>query len=122
MDQRRLGRVGLVAQVADVSTTRPWEESTRRQESDQWGADLYPESDRVIVDAVGAVAERRGVSRAQVALAWLLHQPVVTSPIVGVTRMGHLTDAVAAVDLVLSADELAELEAGYLPRAVSGHA
>ncbi|WP_166135824.1 aldo/keto reductase [Nocardioides ochotonae] len=101
--------------------TRPWEETTRRLESDTWGADLYPESDRTIVEAVGAVAERRGVSRAQVALAWLLHQPVVTSPIVGVTRMGHLTDAVAAVDLELSADELAELSAGYVPHAVAGH-
>ena len=100
---------------------RPWDESTRRLETDAWGAELYPESDRVIVDAVGALAERRGVSRAQVALAWLLHQPVVTSPIVGVTKMSHLTDALAAVDLELSADELAELSAGYVPHPVAGH-
>ncbi|NPC98706.1 aldo/keto reductase [Nocardioides sp. zg-DK7169] len=100
---------------------RPWDETTRRLESDRFGAELYPESDRAVVDAVGAVAERLGVPRAQVALAWLLHQPVVTSPIVGVTRMQHLTDAVAAVDLELSADDLAELAAGYVPHAVAGH-
>jgi aryl-alcohol dehydrogenase (NADP+) len=70
---------------------------------------------------VARVSERRGASRAQVALAWLLAQPVVTSPIVGVTKPEHLTDAVAAVDLVLSDDELEELGAGYVPHSIAGH-
>jgi aryl-alcohol dehydrogenase (NADP+) len=74
------------------------------------------------VETVANVAERLGVSRAQVGLAWLLHQPVVTAPIVGVTRLTHLTDAIAAVDLELSSEDLAELGAGYRPHPVSGHA
>ena len=68
-----------------------------------------------------AIAERRRVAPAQVALAWLLAQPAVTSPIVGVTKLEHLTDAVAAVDLVLTDDELAELGDDYVPHAVAGH-
>ena len=68
-----------------------------------------------------AIAERRGVSPAQVALAWLLAQPAVTSPIVGITRPEHLGDAVAAVDLALTDDELDELGADYVPHAVAGH-
>jgi aryl-alcohol dehydrogenase (NADP+) len=70
---------------------------------------------------VYAVAERHGVSRAQVALAWLLAQPGVTSPIVGITKPEHLTDAVASVDLELSPDEIAELGADYTPRGIAGH-
>jgi aryl-alcohol dehydrogenase (NADP+) len=102
--------------------TRDWDEATARSETDQFGKTLYRDEDRAIVDAVGRVAARRGVPRAQVALAWLLHQPVVTSPIVGVTKPHHLSDAVAAVDLDLSRDELEELGAGYEPHAVAGHA
>ena len=79
------------------------------------------DEDRAIVDQVAAVAERRGLPRAQVALAWLLHQPVVSSPIVGVTKPQHLADAVAAVDVELSTDELDDLGAGYVPHAVAGH-
>jgi aryl-alcohol dehydrogenase (NADP+) len=75
-----------------------------------------------VVETVAEVARRRGVSRAQVALAWLLHQPVVTSPIVGVTKPHHLSDAVAAVDLELSPEELEELSTGYVPHPVAGHA
>ena len=63
------------------------------------------EANQKIVDTVAAIANERGVSRAQIALAWLLHKPAVTAPIVGVTRPEHLTDAVAAVDLSLSEDE-----------------
>jgi aryl-alcohol dehydrogenase-like predicted oxidoreductase len=101
--------------------TREWDAVTDRAETDEFGKTLYGEGDRVIVDAVGAVADRRGVSRAQVAMAWLLSRPAVTSPIVGATKLHHLTDAVAAVELELSADEVAELEAGYRPHAISGH-
>ena len=102
--------------------TRGWDEETARSETDQFGKSLYGDEDRPVVDAVTAVAERRGVPRARVALAWLLHQPVVTSPIIGVTKPHHLADAVAAVDLVLSEEELEELQAGYVPHAVAGHA
>jgi len=102
--------------------TRGWDEETARSETDQFGKSLYGDEDRPVVDAVTAVAERRGVPRARVALAWLLHQPVVTSPIIGVTKPHHLADAVAAVDLVLSEEELEELQAGYVPHPVAGHA
>ena len=102
--------------------TRDWDEETARSESDEFGSRLYRDEDRAIVDAVARVASARGVSRAQVALAWLLHQPVVTSPIVGVTKPHHLADAVAAVDVSLSSSELEELGAGYEPHAVAGHA
>ncbi|MGZ6745684.1 MAG: aldo/keto reductase, partial [Nocardioides sp.] len=101
--------------------TRDWDTSTARAETDEFGGTLYRDEDATIVDTVAAVAERRGVSRAQVALAWVMAQPTVVSPIVGVTKPHHLDDAVAAVDLVLTDDELAELGAGYEPRAVAGH-
>jgi len=102
--------------------TRDWDAETARSETDQFGATLYRDEDKAIVETVAEVAARRGVSRAQVALAWLLHQPVVTSPIVGVTKPHHLSDAVAAVELELSPGELEELSAGYVPRPVAGHA
>jgi aryl-alcohol dehydrogenase-like predicted oxidoreductase len=101
---------------------RPWGETTRRSETDAFGKRLYDvsASDRAIVDRVGEVAERRGVPRAQVALAWLLHQPVVTAPIVGTSRPEQLADAVAAVELTLSDDEVALLEEPYTPHPVVG--
>ncbi|MFC0552765.1 aldo/keto reductase [Planotetraspora thailandica] len=103
--------------------TRDWDATTRRSESDQFGSRLYrqaEESDRRIADAVGAIAKGRGVPRAQVALAWLHHQPAVTAPIVGVTKIEHLADAVASVDLRLDAEELARLEENYAPHAPEG--
>jgi aryl-alcohol dehydrogenase-like predicted oxidoreductase len=102
--------------------TRDWSASTERSETDQFGQTLYDEGDRAIVDQVAAVAEARGVPRAQVALAWVLHQPAVTAPIVGASKPGHLADAVAAVDLELTGDELAQLEAPYTPHPVAGFA
>jgi aryl-alcohol dehydrogenase (NADP+) len=101
--------------------TRDWDASTARTQSDEFGSKLYRDEDRVIVEKVAEVAQRRGVARAQVALAWLLAQPAVTSPIVGITRPGHLADAVAAVDLVLSEDEISELGEPYVPHAIAGH-
>ncbi len=100
---------------------RPWDTETARTETDEFGGSLYREEDASVVGRVARVAERRGVSMAQVALAWLLAQPVVTSPIIGATRLSHLTEAVEAVDLELGADEVAELGEGYLPHAVAGH-
>ncbi|GAB1509662.1 aldo/keto reductase [Actinophytocola sp. KF-1] len=103
--------------------TRDWDATTERSANDNFGSTLYrqaEEADRRVAAAVAAVAAERGVSRAQVALAWLLHQPAVTAPIVGVTKPHHLADAVAAVDLRLSAEELARLEADYVPHHPEG--
>jgi aryl-alcohol dehydrogenase (NADP+) len=115
--------VGIIpwSPLARGRLARAWDATTSRSETDEWGASLYRDEDARVVEKVQAVAERHGVSRAQVALAWLLAQPGVTSPIVGVTQPEHLTDAVAAVDLVLSDDEVAELGADYVPRGIAGH-
>jgi 1-deoxyxylulose-5-phosphate synthase len=76
-------------------------------------------ADRHVIDAVGAVAEARGLPRAQVALAWLLHQPGITAPIIGATRPAHLEDAVAALSVTLSPEERAALENPYVPHGPS---
>jgi aryl-alcohol dehydrogenase-like predicted oxidoreductase len=99
--------------------TRAWDETSARSETDKYGAGLYrqaEESDRAIVDAVAAIANQRGVSRAQVALAWVRQQPAVTAPIIGATKQHHLDDAVASLALELNDDELATLAAPYSPR------
>src|SRR3954451_10124599 len=89
--------------------TRDWDETTSRSESDQFGRTLYLEGDKEIVDAVAQVAADRGVSRAQVALAWVMANPTVDAPIVGATKPHHLDDAVAAVELELTDEELERL-------------
>jgi aryl-alcohol dehydrogenase (NADP+) len=115
--------VGVIpwSPLARGRLTRDWDADTARSETDEFGGTLYRDEDKVVVDTVARVAERLSVPRAQVALAWVMHQPAVTSPIVGVTRPQHLTDAVAAVDLALSDADLEELGAGYVPHAVAGH-
>ena len=115
--------VGVIpwSPLARGRLTRPWDTRTARSQTDEFGSSLYRDEDRTVVERVLAVAERRGVSAAQVALAWLLAQPAVTSPIVGITKPEHLTDAVAAVDLELRDEELAELSADYVPHSVAGH-
>ena len=102
---------------------RPWQaaKSTTRAETDGGYADLlYPaltsDSDHAIIDAVGAVADGRGVTRAQVALAWLHRQPVVTAPLVGANTTAQIDDAVASLEIELTAGELAALEQPYTPR------
>jgi aryl-alcohol dehydrogenase (NADP+) len=100
--------------------TRDWDETTARSETDAFGQRLYTEGDRGIVDRVAEIARDRGISRAQVALAWVLAKPVVTAPIVGVTKDHHLDDAVAAVDVQLTEEEIARLEEPYTPHAVAG--
>lgn len=102
------------------------EKVTTRAQSDDFADRLYAagtfaDGDFAVVDAVGAVAQVRGLPPAQVALAWMLHKPVITAPIVGATKPGHIEDAVAAVGVDLSADELAVLEAPYVPHPVLGH-
>ncbi len=115
--------VGVIpwSPLARGRLTRPWDAQTTRSETDEFGSSLYRDEDAVVVDKVLALAEKRDVAPAQVALAWLLAQPAVTSPIVGVTRPEHLSDAVAAVDLELTGDEVAELGAGYVSRGIAGH-
>jgi 1-deoxyxylulose-5-phosphate synthase len=75
------------------------------------------DSDHAIIDAVGTVAQDRGATRAQIALAWLHHNPVVAAPLVGASKPSHLADAVASLDVELTDDEVAQLEAPYTPRA-----
>ncbi|HVV91580.1 MAG TPA: aldo/keto reductase [Solirubrobacterales bacterium] len=101
--------------------TRPWDAATARTETDEFGATLYRDEDAEIVARTLEVAERLGVPAAQVGLAWLLSNPVVTAPIVGVTKPRHLADAVAAVDLELSDDDIAALEEPYRPHPIAGH-
>lgn len=102
--------------------SREGERRTIRARTDAFGDSLYiPEVDFAVVDRVGEVASERGVPSAQVALAWLLHRPGVTAPIVGATKAEHLDDAVAAEGLSLAPEEIARLEEPYVPHAVSGH-
>lgn len=101
--------------------TRPWDAETARSETDEFGSTLYGADDAQIVARTLEVAERLGTSPAQVGLAWLLSNPAVTSPIVGVTKPQHLTDAVAAVDLDLPDDAIAALEEPYRPHPIAGH-
>jgi aryl-alcohol dehydrogenase-like predicted oxidoreductase len=103
---------------------RAWDEATERTRTDEYGKTLYTasvESDRAITEAVGRVAASRGVSRAQVALAWMLTRPFITAPIVGATKPSHLEDALAALSLELTAEELASLEAPYVPHPIAGY-
>lgn len=103
--------------------TRPWGGDTARAQSDKIQHNLYSkteDSDRAVVAAVERIAGVRGVPMAQVALAWVLAQPDVTAPIVGVSKMRHLDDALAALDLALSADEIAALQTPYVPHPVAG--
>jgi aryl-alcohol dehydrogenase-like predicted oxidoreductase len=103
--------------------TRDWDETSARSETDEFGKSLYAktvEADRRVVERVAEIAARRGVPRAQVALAWLLHKPVVTAPIVGASKPQHLEDAAAAMSLTLSPEEIAALEESYVPHALAG--
>jgi aryl-alcohol dehydrogenase-like predicted oxidoreductase len=106
--------------LARGKLTRDWDDSTARSETDAFGKLLYKDEDRAIVEAVRQVAADRGVPMAQVALAWVLHKPGITSPIVGVTKLPQLEDAIAAEQLVLSEEELKALEAPYTPHATAG--
>ena len=104
---------------------RPWQaaSSTDRAATDEYGKKLYAESaddDRAVVDRLGEVADVREVPRAQIALAWLLSKAVVTAPIIGATRPHHLEDAVAALSVNLSSDEITKLEGPYVPHPIAG--
>jgi len=119
--------VGVIpwSPLARGKLARPWSEQggTKRAETDQFTKKLYKhadEADRAIIEAVGRVASERGVAMAQVAMAWLLAKPGVTAPIVGASKPHHLDDAIAAVSLKLTPDEISALEAPYIPRAAGG--
>jgi aryl-alcohol dehydrogenase-like predicted oxidoreductase len=115
--------VGLIpwSPLARGKLTRDWDDTTARSETDEFGKKLYNEaSDRQIVDAVKEVADQRGVPRAQVALAWVSHNPVVTAPIVGASKASHLEDAVASLEITLTDEEISLLEKPYEPHAVAG--
>jgi aryl-alcohol dehydrogenase-like predicted oxidoreductase len=118
--------VGVIpwSPLARGRLARPWDaEKTKRLETDQFGKTLYAkteDADKSVVDRVGEVAKLRGVPQAQVALAWMLTKPAITAPIVGATKLHHLEDAVAAVELKLTPEEVKRLEEPYVPHAVQG--
>ncbi len=116
--------VGVIpwSPLARGRLTRPWDETSTRSETDEFGKHLYRDGDRVIVDRVRAVAGARGVPPAQVALAWVSRHPAVTAPIVGTTKPHHLTDAMASLDVHLTDEEVASLEEPYAPHEVVGFA
>lgn len=120
--------IGIIpwSPLARGKLARPWgsPSGTDRDRTDETARLLYAASqaaDERVVNAVGAVAQARGLPRAQIALAWLLRQPGVSAPIVGATQLGHLDAAAAALDILLSPEEIARLEADYLPHAVVGY-
>jgi aryl-alcohol dehydrogenase (NADP+) len=94
---------------------------TTRARSDEFAHNMYyQDADFAIVDRVVALAERRGVKPAQIALAWMLHKPGITAPIIGASKMSHLDDAIGALDIALSAEEISSLEEPYQPHPVLG--
>ncbi len=121
----RLEGIGVIpwSPLARGRLTRDWDTQSARAETDAFGRGLYAktaDADRRVVEALTAVAAARGVPRAQVALAWLLQKSVISAPIVGATRLEQLDDAVAALALTLTPDEVVALEAPYVPHAVVG--
>jgi aryl-alcohol dehydrogenase-like predicted oxidoreductase len=117
--------VGVIpwSPLARGRLARPWGEHTPRIATDTFGASLFAQTennDRVVADALGTVSAARGAARASVALAWMFAKPVITAPIIGVSKPQQLAEALAALDLTLTADEIKTLEAPYLPHAVVG--
>ncbi len=116
--------VGVIpwSPLARGRLTRPWGSTTARSETDEFGRTLYQEGDGEIVQATLRIADERGVPAAQVALAWVARHPTVVAPIIGATKPHHLEDAVASVELELTDDEAAQLEAPYTTRPMVGFA
>jgi len=115
--------VGVIpwSPLARGKLTREWAARTARSQTDPFAALTHAateQPDRAVAEAVRRIADERGVSRAQVALAWVLAKSAVTSPIIGATKPAHLADAVAALDIELSEAEIADLEAPYVPHPV----
>jgi aryl-alcohol dehydrogenase-like predicted oxidoreductase len=97
------------------------EKRTLRAQTDEFGDTLYSDDDFAVVEALNAVAQERNLPPAQIALAWLLSRPGVTAPIVGATKLQHLEDALAAVDVTLTEEEIKRIEAPYRPHPIRGH-
>ncbi|MBB3966251.1 aldo/keto reductase [Rhizobium metallidurans] len=103
--------------------TRDYDEKTARSETDEFGKTLYKQAedaDRAIIGVVGDLAKKHGVSRAQIATAWILQKSAVTAPIIGASKSGHIDDAVGALSVKLSAEDVAALEEPYVPHRVEG--
>ncbi|MBK5187469.1 MAG: aldo/keto reductase [Gemmatimonadaceae bacterium] len=120
-------KIGVIpwSPLARGRLTRDWDESSYRKETDEFGKTLYErtaDADRVIVERLAALAVKRSLPRAQIALAWVLQKPFVTAPIVGASKPHHLDDAVAALDVILTPEEIEFLEEPYVPHAVAGFA
>ncbi|KHD86109.1 hypothetical protein NG54_04975 [Heyndrickxia ginsengihumi] len=118
-------KIGLIpwSPLARGRLTRDWEETSTRSELDEFGKYLYKstaEADRRVVEKVAEVAGKRGVPRAQIALAWVLQKPPVSAPIIGATKMQHLEDAVGALSIQLTSEEIAMIEEPYVPHPVLG--
>jgi aryl-alcohol dehydrogenase-like predicted oxidoreductase len=107
--------------LAKGRLARPWGEQTARSSTDDTARWVLTHDDKPIADAVQSIAADRGVPMAQVALAWVLRNPVVAAPIVGATRPHHLADAIGAPDITLTDDEAARLEQHYTPREPTGY-
>jgi aryl-alcohol dehydrogenase-like predicted oxidoreductase len=117
--------VGVIpwSPMARGRLTRDWSETTRRTQNDAFALQMYRNTeiqDRHVVDVVARIAEARHVPRAHVALAWLLSKPAITAPIIGATKPEHLATAIGALDFSLTPDEIAALEAPYVPHPVDG--
>src|SRR5687767_14589227 len=116
-------KIGVIpySPLASGRLARNWLETTHRSQTDQaqkWKYDATANIDSLIVDRVATIAEKRGVPRVQIALAWLLQKEPVTAPIIGVTKMAHLEEAVDALSITLTQDEIASLEELYTPHPV----
>jgi 1-deoxyxylulose-5-phosphate synthase len=121
----RAEAIGVIpwSPMARGRLTRDWNASSERQETDEFGKTLYTktlEADRLVIERVADVAKKRGVPRAQVALAWVLQKPEVTAPIIGASKPQHLDDAVASLSLKLAPEEIATLEEPYIPHPLAG--
>jgi aryl-alcohol dehydrogenase-like predicted oxidoreductase len=118
-------QIGVIpwSPMARGRLTRDWDASSHRAETDRVAKEMYSATDaadRIVAERVKQVAEARGIPRAQVALAWVLHNPVVTAPIIGASKNSHIDDAVAALQVKLTRDEITLLEEAYIPHAVVG--
>lgn len=118
-------KIGVIpwSPLARGRLTRDWEEQSYRSETDEFGKSLYTATaaaDRKVVERVAEIAAERGIPRAQVALAWVLQKQPVTAPIIGATKPHHLDDAVAALSVKLTPEEIAKLEEPYVPHPILG--
>ncbi|WP_239619212.1 aldo/keto reductase [Cohnella mopanensis] len=119
-------KIGVIpySPLAGGRLTRDPQDKTHRSETDQIAKQKYDataDADRLIVDQVAAIADKRGVTRAQIAIAWLLQKEPVTAPIIGATKISHLEDAAVALSITLTPEEIASMEQPYVPHRIVGH-